>query len=198
MAKASPISVDDARTTQILDAAVEVFLRFGFRKTSMAEVARAADLSRQGLYLHYPAKDDLFCAAIAHVLATSLAEATTLLEDASLGLEARLCAGIDAWLGRYVGVFGTDTSDLGSAVERLAADEVAKHVAAFRNRVGKVVRGSGLAKAYRPAKLTAKQLTGALCDTAAGLKLKCATRDEFRTRLNAVVRAWCLPLRETR
>jgi AcrR family transcriptional regulator len=162
----------------------------------MAEVARAADLSRQGLYLHYAAKDELFCAAITHALATSLSDATALLEDESLGVEARLCAGLDAWLGRYVGVFGTDSSDLGSAVERLAGDEVAEHVAAFRDRVGKVVRSSGLAKAYRPAKLNAKQLAGALCDTAAGLKLKCATRDEFRTRLNLVVRAWCLPLRE--
>jgi AcrR family transcriptional regulator len=50
----------------LLDAALGVFSRFGYRKTSMDEVARMADFSRQGLYFYYAAKEDLFRATVLH------------------------------------------------------------------------------------------------------------------------------------
>jgi AcrR family transcriptional regulator len=43
-------TVDRTRQERVLAAALEVFGRYGFRKTSMDEVARSADISRQGLY----------------------------------------------------------------------------------------------------------------------------------------------------
>jgi len=50
MAKVAPVpDPDDLRRRRLLDVALATFLRFGFRKTSMEEVARAAGLSRQGL-----------------------------------------------------------------------------------------------------------------------------------------------------
>ncbi len=45
--------VEPARRESILQAAVGVFLRYGYKKTSMDDLARAAGLSRQGLYLHF-------------------------------------------------------------------------------------------------------------------------------------------------
>lgn len=56
----------------VLDAAATVFLRYGYRKTSMDDVAAAAGLSRQALYLRFDNKDELFRAAVQHVLARSL------------------------------------------------------------------------------------------------------------------------------
>src|SRR6266403_988428 len=41
----------------ILVAATAIFLRYGFKKTSMDDVARAAGVSRQGLYLYFDTKD---------------------------------------------------------------------------------------------------------------------------------------------
>src|SRR5262245_29785734 len=48
------------RQEAIFAAAIAIFLRFGFKKTSMDDLARAAGLSRQGLYLHFASKDALF------------------------------------------------------------------------------------------------------------------------------------------
>ena len=48
-----------ARRAAILETAMRVFLRYGFKKTSMDDLARAAGLSRQGLYLHYRTKEEL-------------------------------------------------------------------------------------------------------------------------------------------
>jgi AcrR family transcriptional regulator len=53
-----------ARRNEIVDAAVPVFLRFGFKKTSMGAVAAAAGISRQALYLHFPNKESMFSAVV--------------------------------------------------------------------------------------------------------------------------------------
>ena len=50
----------DRKTDHILDAALPVFVRFGFRKTSMADIARAARISRASLYLTFNSKEELF------------------------------------------------------------------------------------------------------------------------------------------
>src|SRR3954462_13040389 len=103
------------RRRELLEAALGVFLRYGFRKTSMEEVARAARLSRQALYLHFANKESLFQAALRQVLETSLAAATLHLEDARRGPEQKLVQAFDEWVGRFVGVLGTDAQDLAEA-----------------------------------------------------------------------------------
>lgn len=49
---------------QILLTAQKVFNDFGYRRASMADVSRAAGVSRQGLYHHFPNKPELFIAVI--------------------------------------------------------------------------------------------------------------------------------------
>ena len=96
-------SVDNARTQRVLAVALEVFGRYGFRKASMDEIARSADISRQGLYLHFANKDALFRAAVRQELDTALADASRCLDEEGVGLERRVVGALDAWLGRYVG-----------------------------------------------------------------------------------------------
>ncbi len=49
---------------RILDAAMEVFARFGFRRASMDQVAEEAGLTRQAVYHHFKSKEALFRAAV--------------------------------------------------------------------------------------------------------------------------------------
>jgi AcrR family transcriptional regulator len=54
-----------ARTRQaLLRAAVERFARDGYRATSVAEIARAANLSSTAAYVYFPNKEALFIAAV--------------------------------------------------------------------------------------------------------------------------------------
>ena len=52
------------REDEIVDAAIPVLLRFGYKKASMDSVAAAANLSRQAVYLHFSAKEALFAAVV--------------------------------------------------------------------------------------------------------------------------------------
>src|SRR3954447_16324517 len=91
------------RRDRVLAVALEVFGRFGFRKTSMDEVARAADISRQGLYLYFASKEALFRAAVRQELDTALAEASHCLDEENVAFDDRVVAALDAWMGRFVG-----------------------------------------------------------------------------------------------
>lgn len=59
----------------ILDAAKRVFARHGFRQTTMAMVATAADLSRQALYHHFDSKEALFAALVDEIQGAALVSA---------------------------------------------------------------------------------------------------------------------------
>src|ERR1700736_4974775 len=92
---------DSARQEHVLSVALEVFGRYGFRKTSMDEGARSADISRQGLYLYFASKEALFRAAVRQELDAALADASRCFDEENVGLEDRVCAPLDAWMGRF-------------------------------------------------------------------------------------------------
>jgi AcrR family transcriptional regulator len=195
-ARAAPTTraTTDPRKRKLLEAAFGVFTRYGFRKTAMDEVARAADLSRQGLYLHYPTKEALFTATVAHALASSLERATARLHDASVPLAERLVGALDEWVGRYVGMFAADAADLVEASKSLLGPALAEHEAAFTEALTKLMRTSGLAAAYKPAGLSARQLAETLQATARGWKYGSGTRADFVAGVTIAVRALCAPL----
>jgi AcrR family transcriptional regulator len=62
----------DQKSDRILDAALPVFIRFGFRKSSMSDIARAAGISRAALYLCFNSKEELFRAGSARAHARAM------------------------------------------------------------------------------------------------------------------------------
>ena len=59
--------------TRILDAAMLVFRRHGFRRSSIEQAAEAAGLTRQALYHHFESKEALFRAVIERLHEEALA-----------------------------------------------------------------------------------------------------------------------------
>ncbi len=192
-----PKPADDARQRKLLDAALTVFLRYGYRKTSMDEVARAAQVSRQGLYLHFATKEELFRATLQHTLESALAAATAALGDSSLRLEARLVRAFDETTGRFVGAMGPGASDLAELGADVIGPLVTQYEEQFLEALTRALRASGLMAAYKASGLTARQLADTLQATARGLKYSCPSRDVFVERMTVAVRALCMPLGET-
>jgi AcrR family transcriptional regulator len=58
---------------RILDAAMRVFRRHGFRRSSIEQAAEEAGLTRQALYHHFSSKEALFRAVIERLYENSLA-----------------------------------------------------------------------------------------------------------------------------
>jgi AcrR family transcriptional regulator len=87
---------------RILDAAMRVFRRHGFRRSSIEQAADEAGLTRQALYHHFPSKEALFRAGLERLYEKALAAETAAAkaaEDAGASLADILIAEIGARLG---------------------------------------------------------------------------------------------------
>jgi AcrR family transcriptional regulator len=188
----------EARQSAVLDAAVGVFARYGFRKASMDEVARAAGVSRQGLYLQFANKEELFRKALQHSLNSQLTAAVAALARTEDSLERRLIAACDAWSGRFVGSLGSGAADLMCASTSLAGSTLAQFESRFEAAVTRAIAESPLNRFCATADLCAADLARALHATARGLKQSCASREEFVRSLRVAARMFCAPMNQRR
>lgn len=186
-----PTTVDTS--TAILQAALPTFARFGYRKTSMDDVARAAGLSRQALYLHFESKEQLFRGAATLLFETSLEGAKLALGDADRPLEDRLVAAFDAWHGDSLDLMhagGHADELIARGHELLGEMELAFHERFVRS-LAAALRGSarGLARARVSERDVAEMLTA----TSKGLKHMARSRAEYRQGMRTAARLVAAP-----
>jgi AcrR family transcriptional regulator len=184
---------DGTRQERVLAAALEVFGRYGFRKTSMEEVARSADISRQGLYLHFASKEALFRAAVRQELDTALADASRCLDIAGAALDQRVVAALDAWLGRYVGsMLASDIAGLLQSPGMQIGDMVDAASAAFDAGLARTIAAATAEEDRTRLGVTSEEIATALHTVGQGAKYLSSSRRESRAefvaRLAAAVR----------
>jgi AcrR family transcriptional regulator len=111
-----------AREGRLLDAAARLFARFGFDKTSIDDIARAAGVSKGAVYLHWRSKFSLFESVL-------LREGLGLLDEIVRRLEADPCGGTLGSIYRHsiqalsaspllLAVYTADAAVLGEYVRR--------------------------------------------------------------------------------
>jgi AcrR family transcriptional regulator len=191
------VGVTESRREALLDAAVGVFARYGFRKASMDEVARAAGVSRQGLYLQFADKEELFRKAVEFRLNRQLSAAIIALSNPRAGLEARLIAACDEWAGRFVGMLGADAADLMCASTALAGTTLSRYEAQFEKALAHTVGVSPLASFCAAAGFSSADVAKALHATARGLKQSSRSRQEFVEGITVAAHMFCAPLSRT-
>jgi AcrR family transcriptional regulator len=180
-------SAADARRTALLDAAVRVFLRYGFKKTSMDDLARAAGLSRQGLYLHFQAKEELFKAAVERLLETMERAMRTALDRRDVELDERIVGAFVALHGQYVGQPGWEhATELLETATRLVGpvDHLERQLV---DEIAQLLRSTGVAAAWKSAGISAKDLAEQLYVTSLGLKHRATTLDAYRDQMRIAV-----------
>ncbi len=84
-------SPSDPVRGRILDAATTLFAQYGFQRTGMADIARAAGLSRQSLYVRFRNKTEVFTALAASLKDGALAAAAAAWNETQ-SLEENLAA----------------------------------------------------------------------------------------------------------
>ncbi len=170
---------EGGRRQHVLDAALLIFARHGYRKTSMEDVARAADISRPGLYLYFRSKQDLFRAAVTYALDGDVAAAARTLADTERPLRDRLIDAFDQWTGRYVGPLTTDVALLIETNPDLLGPLVTDYPRRFATMVTDAIAAD---VSTEPRRL-ASDVTQTLLSIAYGIKHDTSTREDFRARL---------------
>lgn len=175
----------DLRRDEILAAAVQVFGRFGYRKTSVQDIAQAAGLSKPGLYLHFSGKDELFSAAMEKYLSEALVEVRKRLEADEDPLHERLHAAMEAWFGKHLRTFTPEAFDVIEAGDRLSFEKVQE----FRQAIAASFEGAFRRAGLKPAVAADRAQVLFLC----GLSWKQpgTTPESFRSMMAPCIRVCC-------
>jgi AcrR family transcriptional regulator len=168
------------RRSGILETALITFARFGFRKTSMDEVARAAKISRPGLYFLFASKEELFRAAVSRALEQDVAEAERVLADSERPLRDRLLEAFDRWAGRYVGPM---TRDISAVIEENPA-LLGEIVEVWPRRFAELITD---AVATSETTEVTVALAATMISTSIGIKYQVDTREEYLERLATAI-----------
>ena len=174
---------EGTRREHVLKVALHTFARYGYRKTSMDDVARAAEISRPGLYFLFTAKENLFRDAVINALDSDLDAAGRVLGEAERPLRDRLINAFDLWTGRYIGPLATEVAVLIDTSPALLGPVVTAYPQRFRHMIT-----NALAEVL-PARREgmAEDMARTLQSTAAGIKNEVATRAEFVARMTIAI-----------
>ena len=139
IATAARRTPDDKRTV-ILDAALLLFGRYGYRRTSIDDIAREAGIAKGTVYLYFETKEAIFRALSRRVLDGVLAQARR-----AAALRGTLEARLGAILGAKFGFFhdllhgSPHASELIDSTSQLGADILAKADAAYAQLLTKAI-----------------------------------------------------------
>lgn len=133
---------------RVVETAIEVFSRYGVKRTTMGEIAERAGISRQTLYSMYANKDDILTAAMRHATDKTLADIALAWKSAgSLGekLDIYFDHAVVAWYEQLRTMpdandlltgMGEVTSDVIKAAEGRKAHLLAEALAPYAQRLG--------------------------------------------------------------
>ena len=170
-------------------AATATFLRYGFKKTSMDDVAQTAGVSRQGLYLYFETKDVLFREALQYLVSHMISTARSVANDVNLSLKDRL-------LGVFEAVHGSafQSASPEHAFELLQSAQSADGallVQLDRDLMGIVaalLAEAGAADRWEEAGVTVAELSEQLLMSAKGIKASVDTLTAYRERMLTAIR----------
>ena len=152
----------------------------------MEDVARSAGISRQGLYLRFANKEALFRAAVRQELDTALDEVSRHLSEEGAGLDRRVVAALDAWLGRYVG--SMLASDIANMLENPAIqleDIVEAAISTFDARLAAAIASAMTESDRKRLGVTPEEVATVLHTVGQGSKYLSSSREEFVARATA-------------
>jgi AcrR family transcriptional regulator len=179
----SPTAVP-TRQDEIVDSAIPVFLRFGYKKASMDAIAAAANLSRQTVYLHFPGKEALFSAVVDKLCQSTSQVAHAALWRAGLALDEQLLAAFDETMPRESLQL---LSELLNTAKALVPQSVADIDARMASEVSARLHDALGRKRWPVAGVTVEQAAQVLQATSYGLKQQTDSRADYLAGMQSAI-----------
>ena len=164
-----------------------VFAHYGFRKASMDDLARAADVSRQTLYNRFRTKEAVLDWAVEGFMGAVRERASTALADSGASTAGCLLNAFSRWSGDHVALLhdaphGAEIMDLGlESLRRLESDPNAD----FEKEIARFLIERGVCETPKDAVDAAYLLLMA----SKGLFLKSRSSDEFEAGMTRIIAA---------
>ena len=176
----------DEREARLLEAAVGVFSRYGFRRTTMGDLAQAAGISRPALYLRYCNKERIFEAAFQRLADRILEEIQTGVGGLETPLE-KLRFVFHVWVVRpYTQLAGSpDAKDLVDCSLGFAKDKVDACYARLEAELRRILEEASAGPEASPCNPSA--IAHFMAAAARGFKASAASAEELRELLDDMI-----------
>lgn len=195
----------DPKREAILESAFTQFNRYGFRRTSMQDIAKGTGISRASLYSYFENKEEIFRCLSASLHEQTLGDAESLLKgtpsraDEHADLAARVEAALLARLGPFHEVVTQSAhgSEISDENNQLCGDLVRESKERFRGMLASALKAAARAGEIdlKTVGLTAAAAAELLHLGAAGLKQGAHDAGTFQKRLHSFVRVFFAGLR---
>lgn len=193
-----PEIATDTKRARIIEGAMRVFLAYGYQRTTMDDIARAAEVSRPALYLLFRNKADIY-----REIGTGLLENSVETARIALGANApfaeRMTTAIERSLIDMIRTFSQ--SPHGAEILDMKNSLAGDLVASWRSRLSGHLAGAIGAQAACEGSdlaargLTAQALADLLLDGLEGMKMRIGDPDEQSRAARGLVRVIELALR---
>jgi AcrR family transcriptional regulator len=181
----------EARRTAILDASLRVFGQYGYRRTSMDDIAREAGIAKGTIYLSFTSKEEVFRALAQRLSRQMLAGAEAASRRPGSAAD-KLAAMHAAWFGTYAETItrSPHAAELLDAKHRLSAALAADGAGRYRQLVRDVLAEADATGelALEAAGLTADTAAELLIAAARGLEPGQGTLAAYRRSLSTLAR----------
>jgi AcrR family transcriptional regulator len=176
----------EAKIQRILSAAKAVFLKYGYRRVTMNDLAHAAGMSRPALYLVFAKKEDVFRGVVRELAREVSDQVNRGLGSISSPLE-KLRFVCECWMIRPFDWVrqSPEAKEVFEGSHEFARDAVAEGMASFERDLASVIElfpKGALPKGASP-KYAAHLLAGAI----GGLKKTCESSSELREKTDALI-----------
>ncbi len=184
---------EGAQRDAILDAAFGLFARYGYRRTSLGDVAQAAGLSRPALYHYFRNKEDVF-RALSQRINHSVVEAVTAAAQQDGDTLTRLTGVLEARVGWAFDLLHASEHgrELVDEKNRICAEAGIDADARFEALVATIL-AAGVKRgdvALAPTGLTAKTAARFLLDGLAGVIAHETNEASARSRLRLLAQVF--------
>lgn len=181
----------DPKRARILEAAMRLVLAYGFSRTTMDDIARAAEMSRPALYLLFRNKTEIYRAIAGQHLDQSISRAEAIFRQEGAFCD-RMMSMIDECL---IGMMRQIAeSPHGAEILDMKSTLAGDIVSGWKQRLGALIAAAVQAEAaangvhLQARGLSAQLLATLLLDGLEGMKSRIRNPDEQRTAARSLVR----------
>lgn len=181
----------EARRSAILDAALQVFGQYSYRRASMDDIAREVGIAKGTIYLSFTSKEEVF-RALSRRLAQRMLSGAEAARHRPGSTADKLAAMHTAWFGTYAETISRSphAAELLDAKHQLSADLAADAASRYKRLVRNVLTDAVTAGELdlESAGLTADTAAELLIGAARGLQSSASSPATYRRHLNTLVR----------
>ncbi len=179
-------SMTHTKEERVLIAARDIFMRYGFKRTTMSDIADAAQISRPALYLIFPSKEEIFRVLLAHIFQESLHEVHEELRTRN-EVADKLIGAFEVWCVRPFEMTqaSPDAKDILESGYAFAAETTVKAYTDFETMLSDALRP--LVSSQLEENLSTEQLAHILTTAAQGFKESAPSAVQLRQMIKGLI-----------